>query len=35
MFIINEERIKRLERVLANYSDIFSEIGIKDLIIKA
>jgi len=35
MFIINEKRIKRLERILANYSDIFSEIGIKDLIMKA
>jgi len=35
MFIINKERIKRLERILANYSDILSEFGIKDQIIKA
>ena len=35
MFIINEKRVKRLERILANYSDILSEFGIKEQIIKA
>ncbi len=35
MFIINEERIKKLKGILANYSDILSEFGIKGQIIKA
>ena len=29
MVIISEERIKKLEKVLANYSDILNEFGIK------
>ena len=35
MVIINEERIKKLEKVLANYPDILSEFEIKEQIIKA
>jgi len=34
MSIINEERIKKLEKVLTNYPDILSEFGIKKQIIK-
>ena len=33
--MISEERIKKLEKVLANYPDILSEFGIKEQIIKA
>ena len=35
MILINEERIKKLEKVLANYPDILSEFEIKEQIIKA
>jgi len=35
MVIIDEERIKKLEKVLANYPDILSEFEIKEQIIKA
>ena len=35
MVIINEERIKKLEKILANYPDILSEFEIKEQIIKA
>ena len=35
MVLIDEERIKTLEEVLANYPDILSEFGIKDHILKA
>ncbi len=35
MVIISEERIKKLENVLANYPDMLSEFGIKQQIIKA
>lgn len=35
MVIINEERIKKLEKVLTNYPEILSEFGIKEHIIKA
>ncbi len=34
MVIINEERIKKLEKVLANYPDILSEFEIKEQIIR-
>ena len=34
MVIISEERVKNLVRVLSSYSDILSEFGIKDQIIK-
>ncbi len=35
MFLVSEERIKKLEKILANYPDILSELRIKDQIIKA
>ena len=35
MAIFDEERIKKLEKVLANYPDILSEFEIKEQIIKA
>ena len=35
MILIKEERIKKLENVLANYPDILSEFEIKEQIIKA
>ena len=34
MVFISEERIIKLERILANYPDILSEYGIKELIVK-
>ncbi len=34
MILIDEEIIKKLEKVLANYPDILSEFGIKDHILK-
>ena len=35
MIIVREERIKALEKVLANYPDLLSEFGIKDQILQA
>ena len=35
MILINEERIKKLEKVLANYPDMLSEFGIKEQILKS
>ena len=35
MVIINDEEVKKLEEVLMNYSDILSEFGIKEQIIKS